>query len=440
MREEDFKIVLSEWKVRELPELVERELKIPLNPIMIIAIIGPRQAGKTFRMFQLIKELLKDIPKDNILYVNFEHERLRRLDANNLEDMMKIFYQTFSPREQTPIYLLLDEIQNVIDWDKWLRRIYDTGKFRIFISGSSSKLSSKEIATALRGRCIDFTVFPFNFREFLKAKKVALEDVTVLGHLEERGKVLKFAEEFVRFGGYPKVVLTEDYELKEMILKTYYETIFYKDLVERYRVDPIVLDTFLRYAVSCFAKQVSVSKIYNFLKSLGLKCGKATLINFLKYAEEVFFLFPFEIYSYSIKKRTQYPKKLYVVDNGIARILFPDSIKSIGRLMENCVAIELLRRVGKNNISYWKEYGKRDEMEVDFVIRDGLVVKELIQVTYAYGKDDIDKREIKALIKASEELRCNNLSIVTWDYDGKLEVDNAKIKCIPLWKWLLTSS
>ncbi len=390
-------------------------------------------------MFQLINEILKNIPKDNILYVNFEHERLRRLDANNLEDMMKIFYQIFSSEEQSPIYLLLDEIQNVADWDKWLRRIYDTGKFRIFISGSSSKLSSKEIATALRGRCIDFTVFPFNFREFLKAKKVVLEDVTILGYLEERGKVLKFVEEFIRFGGYPKVVLTEDYELKEMILKTYYETIFYKDLVERYRLDPIILDTFLRYAVSCFTKQVSVSKIYNFLKSLGLKCGKATLINFLKCSEEVFFLFPFEIYSYSIKKKLQYPKKLYVVDNGIARVLFPDSLKSIGRLMENCVATELLRRVGKDNISYWKEYGKRDGMEVDFVVRDGLIVKELIQVFYAYGKDDIDRREIRALVKASEELKCNNLSIVTWDYEGDLKIDDKNIKCTPLWKWLLTS-
>jgi len=442
MREEDFRVVLSEWRVRELPELVERELKIPLEPTTIITIIGPRQAGKTFRVFQLIRELSSMVSRENMLYVNFEHERLRNLDANNLEDMIKVFYQLFLPEEKTQIYLFLDEIQNVRDWDKWVRRVYESGKFKIFISGSSSKLSSKEIATALRGRSIDFILFPFSFREFLKAKKIELKNVEVLSYLEERGKILRLTEEFVKFGGYPKVVLTEDVDTKEKILRTYYETIFYKDLVERYKVDPILLDAFLRYAVTCFSKQVSISKIYNYLKTLGLKCSKSTLIKFLKYSEEVFFLFPIEIFSYSIKERKQYPKKLYVVDNGIVRAIYPNAEKSFGRLMENSVAVELLRRKesSKFEIFYWKEYGKRNGNEVDFVIREGTNIKKLIQVTYANSKDEIEKREVENLIKASEELKCKDLLIITWDYEGELEVENRKIKCLPLWKWLISFS
>ncbi|RLI94321.1 MAG: hypothetical protein DRO92_03050, partial [Candidatus Altiarchaeales archaeon] len=153
MRERDFKIVFAEWKTKALPALIERSIKIPLKPESIVSIIGPRQAGKTFRMFQIIKEL--PVFKDNILYVNFEHERLRNLDANDLRDMLKVFYQMFSPDEKFPVYLFLDEIQNVRDWDKWVRRVYDSGKYKISISGSSSKLSSREIATSLRGRSID---------------------------------------------------------------------------------------------------------------------------------------------------------------------------------------------------------------------------------------------------------------------------------------------
>lgn len=440
MREEDFRIVLAEWKARKLPDLVERELEIPLEPVLVVAIIGPRQAGKTFRMFQLIKELTsKGVSRENILYVNFEHERLRNLDANNLGDMMKVFYQLYLPVENYPIYLLLDEVQNVRDWDKWLRRTSEDNRFRVFISGSSSKLSSREIATSLRGRSMDFTILPFSFREFLKARKLEVEDFERLSYLEERGRAIRLVEEYVRFGGYPKIVLTEDVETKERILKSYYETIFHRDITERYRVDPVLFDAFLRYAVTCFAKQISISKIYNHLKTLGFKCSKQTLIKFLKYSEEVFFLFPFEIFSYSVKERRQYPKKIYIVDNGIVRTIYPEADKSLGRLMENTIAIELIRRKegDRTEISYWREYGKRDGKEVDFVVRSGFTVRELIQATYANSREEIGKREIESLIKASEELKCNNLLIITWDYEGDIEAGDRKIKCQPLWKWLL---
>ncbi|MEM3061208.1 MAG: ATP-binding protein, partial [Candidatus Bathyarchaeia archaeon] len=341
----------------------------------------------------------------------------------------------------TSIYIFLDEIQNVKDWDKWVRRVYDSQKFRIFISGSSSKLSSKEIATALRGRSIDFTIFPFSFKEFLKAKGFEVKDIEVLSHLEERGKILKLTEEFVRFGSYPKVTLTDEVETKERTLKSYYEAIFYKDLVERYRADAVLLDNFLRYAITCFTKQISISKTYNYLKSVGLKCSKSTLIKFLKHAEEVFLLFPLEIFSYSIKERKQYPKKLHVVDNGIIRAIYPEAQESFGKLMENAVAIELLRRKEREGIeiAYWREYGKRDGSEVDFIIKRGLYAKQSVQVTYASSKNEVEKREVKALDKASKELRCEDLLMITWDYEGELKINHRIIKLIPLWKWLLSS-
>ena len=434
MRERDFKIVFAEWKTRSLPALIERSSRIPLKPESIVSIIGPRQAGKTFRMFQIIKEL--PVFKDNILYVNFEHERLRNLDANDLRDMLKVFYQMFSPDEKFPVYLFLDEIQNVRDWDKWVRRVYDSGKYRIFISGSSSKLSSREIATSLRGRSIDFVIFPFSFKEFLRAKNFEV-NLEIISYLEERGKILKLTEEFLTFGSYPKIVLSEDREVRERILKSYYNAIFYKDLVERCNLDPTLLDTFLRYTISCFSKQISISKIYNYLKTLGLKCSKSTLIKFLRYSEEAFFLFPVEIFSYSIKDRKQYPRKLYVVDNGIIRAIYPEYMEDMGRLMENTVFIELKRMefAGKiSEIYYWKDYQQR---EVDFVVKEGLNVKELIQVCYDIEDFSTKNRELRALIKAGKELKCRNLKVITWDYEGREEFKNKRIEFIPLWKWLL---
>jgi len=195
MRETDFKIVFAEWKTISLPSLIERDVKIPSVPEEIVSITGPRQAGKTYRIFQTVKELIsKNFPQDNILYINFEHQRLRNLDANDLEDMLKIFYQMFSPDKNLPVYLFLDEIQNVKDWDKWTRRIYDSRRYKIFISGSSSKLSSKEIATSLRGRNIDFTILPFSFKEFLRAEGFKIKDLETLAYLEERGEILKLTE------------------------------------------------------------------------------------------------------------------------------------------------------------------------------------------------------------------------------------------------------
>jgi len=431
MRENDFSIALAEWRHVRLPELVEREIEIPAEPASIVSIVGPRQAGKTYRIFQLIKHLLSaGIPGENILYVNFEHERLRNLDANHLEDMLKVFYQLFSPGN-APIYLFLDEIQNVKDWDRWVRRVHDSGKYRIYLSGSSSKLSSREIATALRGRSIDYRVFPFSFREFLRARNFSI-DLAFMEYLEERGKLLRLLEEYLMFGGYPKVVLAKDVEEKKKILRSYYEAIFYRDLVERCKLDAELLDAFLRYALSCFANQTSITRIHKHLKSIGLKCSKETLIKFLRCAEQAYFLFPIEIFSYSIKAKNQYPRKLYVVDNGIVNTVYPET--GIGRSMENAVAVEMLRR--GMEIFYWKEYGKREGAEVDFVVMDGVKVRELVQVTYASSREEINRRELNALFKASSELVCSNLLIITWDYTDELEHEGKKVRFIPLWKWL----
>ena len=437
-RERDFRQVVSRWMGVKLPDMVERDIDIPLDIKSIVSIIGGRRVGKTYMMYHTVKRLEKDKSRNNILYINFEDERLRNLDADDLNDMLKVFYEVAKP-EGGDIYLFLDEVQSVRDWDKWVRRIYDTGKYHVYISGSSSKLLSREISASLRGRSIDYIVFPFSFKEFLRVKKVIIEELDRLSYLEERGRIIGYLNEYMEYGGYPEVVLEEDMDIKIRLLQSYYNAIFYRDVVERYNIrSPSLLDIFLRYCIANHSKYISISKIYNFIKSMGYKVGKATLIDYLRYIEEAFFLFPVEIFSYSIKDRKQYPKKIYIVDTGYIKALDIDT--NIGRLMENIVYIDLLRRSEYKNrfqIYYWRD---RRQREVDFIIGKGISMSQLIQVTYASGLDEIERREINGLVRAGEELGCKNLTIITWDLHDEITINGRRIALIPLWRWLLDFS
>jgi len=418
------------------PSIIPRELDIPLKTNSIVSIIGPRRSGKTYMMYYTILKLLDEIPINNILYVDFEDERIRNLDANDLNDMLKVFYMILKPYSDKPKYLFLDEVHVVRDWDKWVRRIYDTREYHIYISGSSSKLLSREISTSLRGRSIDYVIFPFSFREFLKVKGYNIGDIDLLTYLEERGRVIGFLNEYIRYGGYPEVVLEKNIDIKFKLIQSYYNAVFYRDIIGRYGVRyPALLDIFIRYCISSHSKYISISKIYRYVKTLGYKVSKAKLIDYLKYVEDVYLLFPVEIFSYSIKDRKQYPRKIYVIDTGLINALDIDT--NMGRLLENLVYIELLRRSKYKNdfqIYYWRD---RQQREVDFVIIKGIDVKELIQVSYASSYDEVNKREINGLLKAGKELGCRNLKVITWDYDDIKEYDNLEIVFEPIWKWLL---
>jgi predicted AAA+ superfamily ATPase len=429
-RKEDFKAELIEWKRRELPELVKRSVALPLKSSNIVSLCGCRRSGKTFLLFQTIKTLSRS--RDDLIYINFESERLRNLDAGDMQDFLIAVKEVFSPQDK--IYLFLDEIQSVRDWDKWVRRVYDTGGFYIFITGSTSRLLPREIATSLRGRTINFTIFPFSFREFLNARNYE-PNMEILQYTDEKGKILKLLREYLRHGSFPEVILKDNEFEKKKLLSSYFDAILYRDVVERFRVkDTALLESFIRYTVNNFANYFSISKTERFLKSTGIRCSKKTLANFLNYFQQAFFLFPIEIFSYKVKDRLQYPKKIYLVDTGIINELVPKFSENYGRFMENVVAIELMRR--EQEVYYWKDsLGK----EVDFVIKEGLRVTELIQVCYDTGDEKTVKREVSSLIKAMKEFELNEGLIITSDYEGGEEVNGRKIIYTPLWKWLLSN-
>jgi predicted AAA+ superfamily ATPase len=438
-RREDFASVIAAWNPNSTLalDLQERKTDLPPEPRQVVTITGPRRAGKTYFMLIIIRALLgRGVSPNDILYLNFEHERLGNLAARDLEGMMTAYYEIASPAPGTTTYLFLDEIQNVEGWGKWVRRVHDeAGSRRIYLSGSSSKLLSREISTELRGRSIDQLVLPFSFGEFLEAKGEAPVETKRLPRLEERGRVLALLKEYLEGGGYPEVVLEPSKEVKEKLLRSYLDTVLYRDLIERFNVKaPAALETFVRLCVSNYSKYLSSSKSYNYLRGLGFRIRKQTVVDFLRFVTESYVIIPLEIYSRSIKNRAQYPKKVYAVDAGLIRASGAET--SLGRLMENAVLVELARRssyFSAFQVHYWKEYGKSEGPEVDFVIVKGGRVVQLMQVTYATSAEGVDPREVDALERASKELGCGEMMVLTWDYRG----ERKGVRFVPLWEWLL---
>ena len=278
------------------------------------------------------------------------------------------------------------------------------------------------------------STFPLSFREFLRFKNIKADPDILQYSEKERTKITTKLDEYLKFGGMPEVVLsTEDKKLE--ILQQYYGTVVRRDVVERFNVkNEEGLRAMMRLLLN--STQYSISRVYDTLKSLNYEIGKTTLLNYLHYVESSYFIYSLPIFSYKIKDSLQYPRKIYFIDNGFITSISTRHSKDYGRLYENAVAIELLRRYSQKDteLYYWND---RRGKEVDFVVKNGLKIKQLIQVCYDIKHYDTKKREIDALLKASNELNCKNLLIITGDVEGTEELKNKKINFVPLSKWLL---
>jgi hypothetical protein len=409
---------------RDLSKIIERELKVDIIRDKAICIIGPRRAGKTYFLYKLRERF------PTFLHVNFENIAFKGFRIEEIYDLISLFVELFGEKPQA---IFLDEVQMIQNWETLVRSLLDSEEYFVFVSGSSSKLLSKEIATQLRGRSISYFLLPFSLREFLKAKQIAFKKPLMI---EEEGKIKREVLEYLKWGGYPEVVLKNN---RERILREYFNTILYNDFVERFKIENIGLAKFLfEFMFQNFSKEMSGRKILNFLRTRVEKFGKNTVYDYLNKLPETLSVFFIERVSKSTYVRKSWPKKVYVCDTGIATAI--GFSEDIGKRMENIVFLELLRETNKNpltEIYYWRDY---QQHEVDFVVKEGINVNKLIQVTYASARDEIEKREIRSLLKASEQLKCKNLLCITWDYEASEEIKEKKIKFIPLWKFLLNLS
>ena len=428
------KKIIYSWIDKKIPEVIPRETDLEgylhLEPGKIIVITGFRRVGKTFLLYQLLNRVLEEMDREEAVYVNFDDERIP-LRTEFLTELLPTLKRSFS--EKCGL-LFLDEIQDMPDWSKWLRRIHDNEELEIFVTGSSSKVSSREIPTELRGRCLEVNLYPLSFKEFLTFKGVDVNIDTVPYSEGEKIKTWRMLDEYLDYGGMPEVVLSGE-ERKYEILQQYYGTVVARDIVERYNINNEEgLKALLRLLLN--STQYSVSKLYATLKSMNYRIGKTTLLNYLAYIESSYFTHSIKIFSPKVKDQLQYPRKLYFIDNGFINAISIRLSKNTGRLYENAVAMELLRRsAGKDiDIHYWRDASGK---EVDFVVKEGLGIKKLIQVCCDISDLDTKKRETRSLVRASEELKCDDLLIITGDHEGKEDIGGKKISFVPLWKWLL---
>jgi predicted AAA+ superfamily ATPase len=398
---------------------------------MIVSLIGVRRSGKSVLMRQIAKKLMENgiANKNEILIVNFEDKRIVERDLKLIDDFFNAYMEEIRPLRKPIVFL--DEVTKIPRWEKWVRTMHELNKAKILISGSTSQLTKGELATLLTGRHIDIIVFPLSFNEFLQFKYIQIKNK--LDALAKESEIKALLREYIRFGGFPEVVLTKDEEVKRTILLTYFDDIIEKDVVERYKIRKTEkLKMLAKFYLSNISSPTTFSSLEQFLNM-----NSVTIEKFSYLLEEAFLIFFAKIFHPSVKKQEKVARKVYCIDVGLSNAIGFKIEESIGKLMENVVAIELKRRNPLLEIYYWKEYGKAEGKEVDFVVRENFNVKQLIQVTYASNRNEVEKREIEALIKASDLLKCNDLLIITWDYEDIIEISNKKIKFVPLWRWLL---
>lgn len=397
-------------RIKELYIQRETDFK-KLNAPLIKIIVGPRRAGKSFFALHFLSEL------DNFGYINFDDERLVELkDYDSLVEAINSVYKN-------PKNILFDEIQNLDKWELFANRLARQG-FNLIITGSNSKLLSKELATHLTGRHFLINLFPFSFKEYLNLFK---KDLTT-------NEIKNKFDEYLFEGGYPepkiKKIDNKDY------LISLFDSIIYKDIVRRYNIrNPDKINDLAYYLMSNISNEYS----FNSLKKLTSIESTHTIEKYLEYLEEGFIFFSVKRFSYKVKEQLSSIKKIYCIDNGFISSKSFRTSPDYGRLYENLTAIKLkkLELDNKINFYYWKN---QQQQEVDFVIKKGLKVHKLIQVCYDVDNLETKKREIRALISASKELKCKNLLIITRDKEMEKSFEwfgvKRKIKFIPLWKWL----
>ncbi len=427
--------LLEEWNFwkKEIEPGVKRETYLNLSsrflrPNVVLALVGVRRSGKSYLMRQLARNLVeKGCRKEEILFINFEDRRLTEYSLELMDLLYETYVEFLHPKDK-PV-LFLDEIHKVLGWERWVRTMHELGKAKIIISGSSAKLLSGELATLLTGRHLDVMVFPLSFREFLGFKKVEIKDQLDL--VSKRIEVRSNFQEYFEWGGFPEVVLNQE---KKPLLLTYIDDVITKDIEQRYEIRR---SEKLRSLAIFYLTNISNPVTFNALKKF-LELSADTIEKFSSYMEEVNLIFFLKRFSYKVKEQEKSPRKVYAIDVGLANAFGFKFSENKGLIFENLVALELKRKQTLNpllEVYYWKNL---QQEEVDFIVKEGLEVKQLIQVCVDLSKIKTKERELRSLCKALDEFRLEQGLVITEDYEAEEELKGKKIRFIPLWKWLLS--
>lgn len=379
-------------------KITPRNYTFPEARNVIKVAVGMRRSGKTYFLFQTIRQLLlEQIPLDQILYINFEDDRLLPLDHKSMGQLIDGWYTLHPNNHDQCCYVFLDEVQNVEGWPLVLRRLLDTKNMQIYVTGSSAKLLSKEIATSLRGRSLSIEILPYSYTEYLITHDLPLPSKPfgkkTLDH--QRSYLLNYFQ----MGGFPGIQSMPPNERLET-LQNYVETVIFRDIVERHQITNVAL---LKYFIHSLLKNISalfsINKFHNDIKSQGHTAAKDTLYLYLSYLEDAFLIFTVPIFTESLRRMQTTPKKIYAIDNGLIGATTFNLSENLGKAFENQVYLDL-RRQGKK-IFYYKT---SDGYEIDFVTQDSQGQYEIIQVAWEANDPLTLEREERALQQAKEEL------------------------------------
>jgi len=395
----------------------------PLEDNVNYCFVGIRRTGKSYMMYQQIQRLLSDgIPLSQIVYVNFEDERLLEMTVEDLNTVLEIGLEQ-SGTDRRP-YIFLDEIQNVKGWEKFARRISDM-KYRINITGSNSKMLSSEIASTLGGRFVIMNIYPYSFAEYLIANG---NDKNYLGTISTRdtAEVISLYNEYVTFGAFPELV---DIKNKRVFLSSIYQTVYIGDIITRNKItNDFAVKLILKKIAESITKPLSFSRLTNILKSTGYSLGKQTVINYVGYMTDSYLLFPLTNYAAKLVDKETSPK-YYFMDTGLLGLLLLDCKSA---QLENLVAIQLVRKYGLDNVFFFES-----NVEIDFYVPSAkLAIQVSMQVL---DNMDTRERETRAFVKLHNFIPDAKCIIITNSEEATLDCDDIHISVVPAWKWLLTN-
>ena len=411
--------------LRDNQQEVERYVVEPralnLDGFPCRVLVGVRRAGKSYMLYHVIQQLLAQGHKwDEMLYLNFEDERLENFEADDFNRLLECHQEMYGKRPM----LFLDEIQNIDGWHKFARRMADS-KYTIFITGSNAKMLSGEINTTLGGRFLIAEVYPYSFKEFLAVHQVPTSELDLLS-TEGRARVIRCFDEYLHYGGLPAAALMP---AKRDYLSSVYQKIYMGDIIARNKITNVAgIRVLVRKMAESVCRPISYNRINNLLSSVGGKLSVATTIKYVDYCEEAWLLLRLKNYASSLVDKES-NCKYYFIDTGILGLFLIDKDTM---LLENLVALQLFRIYG-HDIDNERVFFYLDSYEVDFYIPEDELA---IQVAYSLRDEDTRKRETEALQKLPNRLPCSKRLLLTYDEEDMINDKFGVIEVMPVWKWI----
>lgn len=423
--------LINRFYLREMPALIQRTCRYPVVEGRATILVGIRRCGKTYRCYQYMTELLKSgITRERLLYINFEDERLRGFSVNDFQMILDIYYERFPNNRNELCYFFFDEIQNVPDWEFFVRRAIDSEKIQFSLTGSSSKMIAKNLSTSMRGRSMNVEVLPFSLEEFIRYHHY-LDQIPEYICDVEKSKIQYALNQYFQWGGMPEIQKTDEPD-RDRALQEQYSLVVSRDVKERYNISNMdAVDAVAQFIFNAVGERLSISGILDHLTSRGIRSDWESVKTYIKYLCDAYLFFKVELEDRSLTRQKRNPAKYYAVDIGLVRAMSLNPAGDHGHLLENLVFLHLHRKGYHLTYIITKSGGN----EIDFLVYDPVTKeKQLVQICFTMSAPATLERELASFRKAADYLGVSKKIIVTWEEEAVFDGD---IQAVPAWKFLL---